>query len=291
MTVASSPWLESVRSGDVELFFRLFGEPGATPLLILHGANYYDSSDWVRVAAELARDRQVCAYDARGNGRSSWSPSQNYSLDAQLSDIEVLLDHLGWQQALLVGHSRGGSFGLRFAHERPQRVAGLVLVDFSPGQLPGRARLSPLHVGSWGAVYESLEQAHAATSRDPGELSTAAGRTRAAAIFAARDGGWVNLRRDPAFQSERPTNRPDWITALAPLDLWDALSGLAGAGVPALVVRATRSAAYDDVALARLRNDFKAVRVTAVDSGHDVPGAAAGELVAALRGFLLDTRL
>jgi pimeloyl-ACP methyl ester carboxylesterase len=29
----------------------------------------------VRVADKLAWDREVCAYDARGFGRSSWSPS------------------------------------------------------------------------------------------------------------------------------------------------------------------------------------------------------------------------
>ena len=31
-----------VNSGDVTLFYRIFGKPGATPVLILHGSNYYD---------------------------------------------------------------------------------------------------------------------------------------------------------------------------------------------------------------------------------------------------------
>ena len=34
-----------VNSGDVSLFYRIFGKPGATPILILHGSNYYDSVD------------------------------------------------------------------------------------------------------------------------------------------------------------------------------------------------------------------------------------------------------
>ncbi len=29
----------TVPSGDVTLFYRLFGIPGATPIIILHGAN------------------------------------------------------------------------------------------------------------------------------------------------------------------------------------------------------------------------------------------------------------
>ena len=168
----------------------------------------------------------------------------------------------------------------------PQRVAGLVLVDYSPGQSPGQSRLQPLRVSPWGPVYESLEQAHAATSRNPDELSSEAGRRRVEAIFGQCDGGWVNMRRDPAFQNDRPSDRPEWSSALLPLDLWDALAGLVRRNQPALVIRATRSSAYDEAALLRLHTDFAAVNVVELDSGHDVPGSAPAELVGAVRDFL-----
>ena len=45
-----------VNSGDVTLFYRVFGKPGATPILILHGSNFYNSVDWIEVASR-ARDR------------------------------------------------------------------------------------------------------------------------------------------------------------------------------------------------------------------------------------------
>ena len=285
-TTANSPVLGTVRTGDVELFYRCFGTPCETPLLILHGANYYDSHDWVHVAAGLASDREVCAFDSRGYGQSSWSPHQDYSPDAHLADIQALLDHLGWERALLIGHSRGGSLALRFAHTHPRRVAGLVLVDFSPGQTPGRSRLQPPRIGPWGAVYESLEQAHAATSRNPDELSSVDGRRRLESIFGQCDGGWVNTRRDPAFQNDRPKDRPEWSSVLLPLDLWDALAVLGERELPALVIRATRSSSYDEAALLRLRTDFGDVDIVEVDSGHDVPGAAPAELVSAVRAFL-----
>jgi esterase len=275
-----------VASGDVSLFIRRFGDPGATPVLILHGANYYDSRDWVQVASQLAVDREVVTYDLRGYGLSSWSASQDYSLDAHVSDIADVLDHLGWNDAIFVGHSRGGSLSLHYAHASPGGVAGLVLVDFSPGQIAGRPRLAPDRIGAWGAVYGSLEQAHAATSRNPLELDTETGRGRVESIFGQRDGGWVNVRRDPAFQNDHPNDRPDWRSALGQIDLWETLDGLVRRGTPALVVRAARSTAYDEAALSRLRIDFPAVQVAEVASGHDVPGEAPGELVVAVRNFV-----
>jgi pimeloyl-ACP methyl ester carboxylesterase len=40
-----------VNSGDVSIFYRAFGAPGRTPILLLHGSNYYDSYDWIGVAS------------------------------------------------------------------------------------------------------------------------------------------------------------------------------------------------------------------------------------------------
>ena len=92
-------------SGDVEIFYRLFGKPGATPIVIVHGLSYF-SYDWIPMAAVLAADRQVAAMDMRGFGDSG--RAQDYSVPAFAGDIIALLNHLGWAQAILVGHSMGG---------------------------------------------------------------------------------------------------------------------------------------------------------------------------------------
>ena len=89
----------TVASGDVTLFIRRFGTPGGAPILIFHGAQYYDSADWVDVGGVLSRDREVVAFDARGYGESSWSPSKNYSVDAGVEDALAVIDHLGWKKA------------------------------------------------------------------------------------------------------------------------------------------------------------------------------------------------
>ncbi len=80
-------------SGDVEIFYRLFGKSGETPIVIVHGLSYF-SYDWIPMAAVLASDRQVAAMDMRGFGDSG--SAQDYSVPAFARDIIALLDHRGW---------------------------------------------------------------------------------------------------------------------------------------------------------------------------------------------------
>ena len=78
-----------IQSGDVAIFYRAFGpesSTGKTPIIILHGSNYFDSYDWIGVATALASDREVVTPDRRGWGESQRSPSKDYSRDALLDD-------------------------------------------------------------------------------------------------------------------------------------------------------------------------------------------------------------
>jgi pimeloyl-ACP methyl ester carboxylesterase len=84
-----------VRNGDVNLFYRLYGAPGALPILTMHGANYFDSYNWAGVAAGLSRDRQVASMDMRGFGESDWSASKDYSMNARIEDAAAIAADLG----------------------------------------------------------------------------------------------------------------------------------------------------------------------------------------------------
>lgn len=276
----------TVRSGDIDLFYRRFGTAGAAPVVILHGAAYYDSADWVQVAAALAADREVVAYDARGYGNSSWSPSADYSLDAQLSDIAVLTDHLGWKRPVLLGHSRGGSFALRYAHAFPERVGAVIFAD----SCPGRTARGPVPAAGTAAaavaepVYPTLAEALASTSRDPSSPARPEAVARLEQFFTPADGGgYVLSARDPAFQSMAPADRPGWATAFPPIDLWAALAGLS---MPTLIIRATRSLSFDDVSVDRVRGELPHARYVEIESGHDLPGEAPEALIAAVAQFL-----
>ena len=286
----STPAAETgtVVSGDVSLWYRRFGAQGGLPAVILHGANYYDSRDWVQVASSLAADRPVCVYDARGFGLSGWSPSGDYSTMAQLSDLSAVLDHLDWKQAIVVGHSRGGGIALRYCGHAPSRVAGIVLVDFSPGRPPRRAPGGEPQAGSHGPTYPSLEAAHADMSRNPDELATETGRVRVESFLGQRAGGWVNIRRDPASQPGRGDRAAASVSVPPEPDLWEVLAQTLRRGALCQVIRATRSRSYDEATLARMAAEFPAVRVVAIDAGHDVVGTAYAALVECLSTLLAD---
>lgn len=282
----------TVTSGDVGLFYRHFGRPGAEPILILHGAGYYDSADWIDVAAALATDREVVAYDARGYGRSTWSPSRDYSLDAQIADIAALTDHLEWERPVLLGHSRGGSFTLRYAHSFPERVGGVILADSCPGRTargpapapaPGDALPDDAPAPEQ-PVYPTLADALASTSRDPASIDRPEGRARLEQFFTPAPGGGVVLSaRDPAFGHERPLGQPDWATRFPPIDLWAALAGLE---MRLLIIRAVRSLSFDAASVQRVRDSVRQARYVEIESGHDLAGEAPSTLIDAVSGFL-----
>jgi pimeloyl-ACP methyl ester carboxylesterase len=70
----------------------------------------------------------VTAYDLRGHGLTDITPN-GYTSAALAGDLRCLLDELGLQSALIIGHSFGGTVGLHFALENPDRVRGLVMMD------------------------------------------------------------------------------------------------------------------------------------------------------------------
>jgi len=67
----------------------------------------------------------------------------HYSQEAQVRFAPGLMDLLGYDRAVLVGNSAGGTMALNIALEYPERVAGLVLVSpavYGSGGAPGWIR-------------------------------------------------------------------------------------------------------------------------------------------------------
>jgi pimeloyl-ACP methyl ester carboxylesterase len=87
------------------------------------------SLSWTVVQPEIATFTRVCAYDRAG---LAWSdaPSCPRTFDRIVDELAAVLAHVaGDDRCVLVGHSFGSFVVRAYAARRPERVAGLVLVD------------------------------------------------------------------------------------------------------------------------------------------------------------------
>ena len=274
----------TVRSGDVSLFYRRFGKPGATPILITHGANYYDSHDWIDVAQALSADREVVAYDTRGFGESSWSASKNYSQDAQIGDMVALVDHFGWNKVIAMGHSMGGGRVILFGSRFPERAAGVVLVDHCPGRSASNAKARVRSIDNPPLVFPTIEAAVAEMSRNPDAPEGSPARARLDMILKPTDGGFI-FPRDPDYANPVPVGIEDWTPEIVATDMW---AELAAIGCPIVIFRGTLSDRYSPEALARMKSEYPHIGVIDVEAGHDVAGAVPEQLIDGVKRFLAE---
>lgn len=105
---------------------------GAGPTVVfLHGIGG-NRSNWREQLDALASEFHAVSWDARGYGDSDdYEGPLAFPMFA--ADLLRLLDHLGVEQAHLVGLSMGGRIAMDFYEAHPSRVASLVLCDTFPG--------------------------------------------------------------------------------------------------------------------------------------------------------------
>jgi len=96
------------------------------PLVLVHGYPL-DHTIWDEVVPLLENDFDIILPDLRGFGQSGVVESQ-YKIADMAEDIAGLLDQLGIERTVIVGHSMGGYVALAFANAHPKRVAGVGLI-------------------------------------------------------------------------------------------------------------------------------------------------------------------
>jgi pimeloyl-ACP methyl ester carboxylesterase len=269
-----------IASGDVDLFYRAFGSPGATPLLILHGTNYFDSHDWIGVADQLAADRQVVAFDHRGFGSSTRSLVKDYSLDAMLGDIVNVSAHFGWDRPIVMGHSMSGRLSIYFAANFPDHLSRLIVVDSALGNgNPGGYHVS---VGNTPVIFESIEAAMASLADRPSPPRFALDRDRAELALNKVEGGYT-LKRDPDYRNTQSQAEDAPLPRLRNLDIWEELRKIQ---CPTVFVRGLKSDRYKPEHYEQIGRDRPDFIIETVDSRHDVAYEAPDELVAVVRRHL-----
>lgn len=116
-----------------DLYYEVLGR-GPT-CLVLHGWPGTDHS-YLRPGLDRLGDQlRLVYYDHRAHGRSARGATEMLSLEQLADDAEALAAHLGAERVLVLGHAHGASVAQELALRHPERVAGLILVAATPGDL------------------------------------------------------------------------------------------------------------------------------------------------------------
>ena len=100
-----------------------------SPTVILEAGMGDYSLFWAHVQPEVAKNTRVCSYDRSGHGWSELGPSPR-TANAEMEELHTLLVNANIPGPyVLVGHSLGGMLVRVYAHNYPDEVVGMVLVD------------------------------------------------------------------------------------------------------------------------------------------------------------------
>jgi pimeloyl-ACP methyl ester carboxylesterase len=95
-----------------------------SPALILHGGPI---SDYTAPLAQCLPQLRTIRYQQRGLPPST--AAQPYTIEAHVNDAVAVLDAVGVERALIIGHSWGGHQAMHLAVAHPERVLGVIAVD------------------------------------------------------------------------------------------------------------------------------------------------------------------
>ncbi|MBI5842183.1 MAG: alpha/beta fold hydrolase [Chloroflexi bacterium] len=121
--------MPKIKTNGIELYYEIHG---AGKLLVLISGLGYSLWQWHRMVPFLAEHFQVITFDNRGVGQSD-RPAGPYSAQMLAADTAGLLDALGIQKAVVMGHSMGGFITQAMALDFPQKVEKLILCSTNFG--------------------------------------------------------------------------------------------------------------------------------------------------------------
>ncbi len=108
-----------------ELLVDVEGE--GTPVVLVHGLGMQGAL-WNRLCDVLADGYKLVRLNLRGSPRSRELEPVELSLTRWASDLAAVVDGLGLDRPVVIGHSLGGAVALRFALDRPYTPRALVLI-------------------------------------------------------------------------------------------------------------------------------------------------------------------
>ena len=122
---------QTITAGGVNFAYRELGKSnGGTPVVFLvHLAAVLDNWD-LRIMDGIAAKHHVIAFDNRGIGASSGSPSN--SMEQMADDAVTFIKAMGFRQVDLLGFSMGGMIAQEIVLKEPQLVRKMIIAGTGP---------------------------------------------------------------------------------------------------------------------------------------------------------------
>lgn len=134
------PQRQTFTSNSMEISYLQWSDRGI-PLLLLHGMADH-ALVWSSLGDYLSSNYQVIAPDLRGHGESG-KPATGYHFQDYIGDLRALINHLGWRQAHILGHSWSAKIAAIWATQQPEVFKSLILVDpFFIDKMPSWMRIT-----------------------------------------------------------------------------------------------------------------------------------------------------
>jgi pimeloyl-ACP methyl ester carboxylesterase len=125
---------EAIAKDGTRLWYRVHPAPSGTPLVLSNGAAcsiHY----WPLLVKHFEGRIPIVLWDYRGHGRSARAPLDTYEIPWFARDLVSVLDAERIEEAVLVGHSMGVQVILDAWRQAPRRVAALIPMFGSFGEI------------------------------------------------------------------------------------------------------------------------------------------------------------
>lgn len=145
----------NVTSNGLRLHYWRTGGEGKPVLILAHGITDY-GLNYAHLAEKFSANFDIILYDARGHGYSD-KPAGPYDLHAQAADLVGLIEALGVEKPILMGHSMGGST-IALAVATHLDLARAVVLEDPANMIDPEQALTEKVIPDWRSQIESNQR-------------------------------------------------------------------------------------------------------------------------------------
>jgi pimeloyl-ACP methyl ester carboxylesterase len=126
MSLPTQRIMVPVRGGDLAVF--QYGDGAGEAVLLIHGVTSSNRAFQLFADALIARGKAPFAVDLRGRGDSNTLPAP-FGMKQHAEDMAAVIDHFGWKNPDVIGHSMGGFVTAALVGLFPEKVGDVVFAD------------------------------------------------------------------------------------------------------------------------------------------------------------------